>query len=216
MNYLNVSDIRNEFIDLLYEESFVIDKSGVKTLEIINASFIADEKLIFGSINQDYIQRELEWYKSQSLNINDIPEPIPEIWKQIAAKDGSINSNYGWCVHSSANGYQYDQVYFELKRNKNSRRAIMIYNRPSMHGDYNKNGMSDFMCTNTVQYLIRNNKLNALVYMRSNDAIFGYKNDYAWQEYVLNRMCEDLNIEIGNIYWNVASLHIYERHFGLI
>jgi thymidylate synthase len=77
------------------------------------------------------------------------------------------------------------------------------------------------MCTNAVQYLIRDGKVHALVYMRSNDAVFGYKNDYAWQKYVLQQLVSDLNdnwihVEVGNIYWNVASMHVYERHFHLI
>ena len=100
----------------------------------------------------------------------------------------------------------------------------MIYTRPSMHYDYNNGGMSDFMCTNTVQYLIRDNKLNALVYMRSNDAVFGYKNDYAWQRHVQYEVWDYLrnagpkfnDLGIGSIYWNVASLHVYERHFKFV
>ena len=187
----------------------------------MNASFIADDSIIFGSVNEDYIKRELDWYKSQSLNVNDIPGGTPEIWKQVSSKDGFINSNYGWCIYSKENGNQYNHVKSELSHNICSRRATMIYNRPSMHIDYNANGMSDFMCTNAVQYLIRDGKLHALVYMRSNDAVFGYKNDYAWQKYVLQQLVNDLNnnwmnIKEGNIYWNVASMHVYERHFYLV
>jgi thymidylate synthase len=52
--------------------------------------------------------------------------------------------------------------------------------------------------------------------MRSNDAIFGYKNDKAWQQHVLDKMANQLDIESGEIIWQVGSLHIYERHFGLI
>ena len=203
-------------------EDFVIDKTGVKTIEIMNASFFANQPTIFGTVNEDYVQRELEWYKSMSLNVNDIPGGPPEIWKMVANPNGYINSNYGWCIYSQQNGDQYQNVLNELVKNPLSRRATMIYNRPSMHEDYNKGGMSDFMCTNAVQYLIRNNKLNALVYMRSNDAVFGYKNDYAWQKYVLEQLVADLKnewletLEIGDIYWNVASLHVYERHFKFI
>lgn len=213
---MNVRDIRIELYNKLINEDFVTDKTGVKTVEIMNASFIANEPAIFGTVNQEYVERELEWYKSMSLNVNDIPGDTPAIWKMVADKDGFINSNYGWCILSKENGDQYENVANELVRNPDSRRATMIYNRPSMHKDYNKNGMSDFMCTNAVQYLVRDGKLNALVYMRSNDAVFGYKNDYAWQEYVLKSLCEDVNRPIGNIYWNVASLHVYERHFDLI
>ena len=197
-------------------EDFVTDKTGVKTIEIINASFFADQDAIFGTPNQEYIERELEWYKSMSLNVNDIPGGPPEIWKMVANPNGRINSNYGWCIYSFENGDQFNKVVEELKRNPDSRRGTMIYNRPSMHYDFNNSGMSDFMCTNAVQYLIRDGKVNALVYMRSNDAVFGYKNDYAWQKHVLQEVCNELNLPMGNIYWNVASLHVYERHFKFV
>jgi thymidylate synthase len=219
--YKNVSDIKSDFKQLLIDKNFVIDKTGVKTVEIINACFIADQNVIFGTLNEDYVSRELDWYKSQSLNVNDIKGGAPSIWKQVASSDGYINSNYGWCVYSEANFNQYKNVLLELSKNSCSRRAVMIYNRPSMHNDYNVDGMSDFMCTNSVQYLIRDGKLNALVYMRSNDAVFGYKNDYAWQQHVLKQLALDLkdnwmDVDVGEIYWNVASLHVYERHFAFI
>ena len=211
-----VGNIRNSFYQKLVKEEYVTDKTGVKTLEIMNASFIADHPAIIGTVNEDYVERELAWYKSQSLNVNDIPGETPAIWKAVATEDGYINSNYGWCIWSDENHNQYTNVLDELKNNPDSRRANMIYTRPTMHSDYNRNGMSDFMCTNNVQYLIRNGELNALVYMRSNDAVFGYKNDWAWQKHVLDSLCKELNVPAGQIYWNVSSLHIYERHFGLL
>ena len=211
-----VNNIRNIFKEKLKMQDFVTDKTGVKTVEIINASFFADQDAIFGTPNQDYIERELEWYKSKSLNVNDIPGGPPEIWKMVANPNGRINSNYGWCIYSFENGDQFNKVVEELKRTPDSRRGTMIYNRPSMHYDYNTAGMSDFMCTNTVQYLIRDGKVNALVYMRSNDAVFGYKNDYAWQKHVLQEVCDKLDLPMGSIFWNVASLHVYERHFKFI
>lgn len=213
---LKVKDIRNQFINLLSNEEFVIDKTGVKMLEIVGQSFLADEASIFGTVNTEYVKNELEWYISQSLNVNDIPGGPPTIWKQVADSNGFINSNYGWCIFSKENGSQFYNVFSELKTNPWSRRAIMIYNRPSMHTDYNKNGMSDFMCTNAVQFLIRNNKLNAVVQMRSNDVIFGFKNDYAWQKYVLDKLALALDITPGDIIWNAGSLHVYEKHFKLV
>lgn len=211
-----VNNVRLELKRQLEEGNFVTDKSGVKTIEIVNASFIATEPAIFGTINHDYVERELAWYKSMSLNVNDIPPPVPAIWKAVATPDGFINSNYGWAIYSTENGNQFKNVVADLKRNPDSRRATMIYNRPSMHKDYNADGMSDFMCTNAVQYLVREGHVHALVYMRSNDAVFGYKNDYAWQEHVLNEVAEEIQIPAGNIFWNVASLHVYERHFDLV
>jgi thymidylate synthase len=194
-----VSNIRNIFKEKLKMGDFVTDKTGVKTVEIINAAFFANEPAIFGTVNEDYVKRELEWYKSMSLNVNDIPGGPPEIWKMVASTTGRINSNYGWCIYSFENGDQFTKVVDELSVNPDSRRAVMIYTRPSMHYQYNTGGMSDFMCTNTVQYMIRNNKLHAMVYMRSNDAVFGYKNDYAWQKHVLLEVWEYLRHSFSNI-----------------
>jgi thymidylate synthase len=211
-----VTHIRQEFQYLLKNEAFIEDKTGVKMLEIRSASFIADEPSIFGTPNQDYIDRELAWYESQSLNVNDIPGGPPTIWKQVADKHGYINSNYGWCIFSKRNGSQYDNVVRELIAHPYSRRAVMIYTRPKMWEDYNLDGMSDFMCTNAVQYMIRYGRLNAVVQMRSNDVVFGYRNDYAWQKHVLQKLAKDLGVVEGDIYWNAGSLHVYERHFNMV
>ena len=65
--------------------------------------------------------------------------------------------------------------------------------------------------------------------MRSNDVIFGYRNDYAWAKHVLSRVVEEVNnrvrarynptfydYKVGDIYWYAANLHVYEQHFYLI
>jgi thymidylate synthase len=211
-----VEDIRDYFRSALDNEEFVIDKTGVKTIEMIGASFIANEDHIFGTPNQDYITREIEWYISKSLNVNDIRGNTPKIWQEVSDKDGFINSNYGYLIFSQENYNQFDRVVDELRSSPNSRRATMIYTRPSIWEEYNKNGMSDFICTNTVQYFIRDDKLISHVSMRSNDVVFGYNNDFAWQRYVSHLLCNYLNVELGKIIWNVGSLHVYERHFDLI
>lgn len=213
---LKVEHIREYFIQELKSERFVTDKTGVKTIEMIGATFEADEPTIFGKVNQDYVDRELAWYKSKSLSVYDIPAPVPEIWKQVADENGYINSNYGWCIWSDDNYGQYWKVLNELRENPNSRRAVMIYTRPTMWYDYNFNGMSDFMCTNAVQYMIRDNELIAVVQMRSNDVVFGYRNDFAWQDHVVKLLGAALGIEKTKVIWHVGNLHVYERHFDMV
>lgn len=211
-----VKDIRDEFAQLYSADEFVIDKTGVEVVEIIGAQFIVNEDAIFGTPNDDWHGRELQWYKSQSLNVFDIPPPVPSIWIKVADSDGRINSNYGHMIWSKENGNQYDNVLSELKSNSFSRRAQMIYTRPSMHSDYNRGGMSDFCCTSAVQYFIRNNKLISYVSMRSNDAVHGFKGDSYFQKYVQSTLANELGIEVGDLIWNVGSLHIYSRHFSMI
>lgn len=225
MKHLRTADIRDALASLYKQGKFSTDKTGVKTVEIVGASFVADEPTIFGSLNDEYIKKELDWYLSQSLYVKDIGDPVPKIWTQVASSEGKINSNYGYLIYSEDNGLQFDSVLEELLSNKDSRRAVMIYTRPSMHKDYNANGMSDFVCTNAVQYLIRDGALHTIVQMRSNDVVFGYRNDYAWQQYVSSSLVQQYNdclqdaseeIVLGGITWQVGSLHVYERHFSMI
>ena len=220
MRTYSVSDIRQFFIDELNDGAFTKDRSGQKTIELIGASFLADEPAIFGEVNQDYVDNELRWYESESTNIYDIyddpnKEP-PQAWQYSANTHGEINSNYGFLIWNNRFHCQYERALEELEENPDSRRAIMIYNRPDIWMEYNNNGKNDFICTNAVTYYIRNDELQAVVQMRSNDVVFGYKNDYAWQQYVLDSLANDLGIQPGFITWQVQNLHVYERHFHLV
>ena len=234
---MQVADIRKHFIKELKNENFTTDKTGQRTIEMLVASFIAREPSIFGVPNEEYINSEILWYSSHSTNINDIyiddREP-PKAWQLSANQFGEINSNYGYLIWSDRYHQQYGMALDELIRNPDSRRASMIYQRPSIWVEYEENGKNDFICTNAVTYYIRNGKLHAVVQMRSNDVVFGYKNDYAWQLHVLNMMIADINasnkadrdlgygdmnqedLAAGNITWQVQNLHVYERHFDLV
>tara|TARA_R110002012_G_scaffold215674_3_gene386704 strand:+ start:5307 stop:5963 length:657 start_codon:yes stop_codon:yes gene_type:complete len=217
MKRCNVEHIRKEFIRL--KENKLISDNG--TYEILNASFISNDLVIFGELNEKYVESEVKWYLSESRNINDIEGKIPSIWKEVATKDGLINSNYGWCILSEENGSQFVNALDKLKNNKLSRQATMIYIRPSMHADAVRDGMNDFMCTYSAQLMIRNDYLYYHVYMRSNDAVFGYKNDSCWHHFIHEWSYKELkktykHLRFGPLFWNAATLHIYPRHFDLI
>ena len=210
------ADIRVKIIESYKNRDFVTDKTGAKMIELIGQSFLADKDFILREPNYDYIQRELEWYESESLYVEDIPGETPAIWKSVSSKHGKINSNYGYLIYSSENGNQYEHVLNELQKNPESRRAVMIYNRPSMHTDYCFDGMSDFVCTFANSFFIRNNKLVSHYVMRSNDAVFGYNNDVHWALYVQKSVAKELNVEVGDLIWTASSFHVYERHFNFI
>ena len=232
---IKTRDIKKEFIAKLSEKEFIQDRSGQKTIEILGASFLADKPAIFGTPNESYIEIEKEWYESQSTNVNWIKETynrnIPEAWKLAANDFGQINSNYGHLIYANKYYNQYGMVLDELLGNIDGRRATMVYTRPSIWEEYNEDGKNDFICTNAVTYYIRDGKIHCVVQMRSNDVVFGYKNDYAWQLYVLEQLTADYNdcylsqaadadyrreMEVGDIIWQVQNLHVYERHFDLV
>lgn len=206
-----VQDIRDQIVEKFLNNDFVGN-----TVELIGATFIADEDCIFGEVNNEWFKRELKWYESISLNVNDIEGNIPAIWKQVATPDGFINSNYGWAIWSEENGRQYCNVLQKLKADRNTRQGQMIYTRPTMHSEWNANGKKDFICTIANQFFIRNDKLVSHYIMRSNDLQYGYRGDRFWALEVQRRLAKDLDIEIGDLIWSVSSAHFYDRHYYLI
>ena len=230
MNIRNMETIRREFLHSYNNGDTVEDKSGCRVIELLGTSFLANEETLFGLPNYKYIDHEISWYYSKSRSVHDIEGITPKIWLEVADSFGLINSNYGWCIFSNKrddpvfhNFAQYHNVVKTLKRDPSSRQAVMIYTRPSMHYDATEDGRSDFICTNTVQYLLREGKLNAIVNMRSNDVVFGYRNDFAWQFAILQSLVDDINAEssntrisFGDIIWQTGSLHMYERDFWML
>ena len=238
---LKTEDIKQLLIEKYKNDDFRETKTGVKTVELQGIQFEADKDSIIREPNYDYAKREIEWYESQSLNVNDIPGGAPTIWKQCADVNGDINSNYGWMIYSKENGSQYNNCLWQLINDPATREAVMIYNRPSMHVDAFANHKHDFCCTYAVQCFLNpiynyhtmpdGNKiklgietysLDYHVYMRSCDAVFGYCNDYLHHNHVFNKILKDLNeafnleIQRGKMIWNAGSLHVYERHFKFL
>ena len=213
--YSNTNGILLQLQDKWRNKEF--DPTG--NISILGASFVANKDHILKEPNHEYIKAEIEWYKSQSLSVKDLFEIYGKkvkIWDAIKDREGFINSNYGWCIWSEENQLQYNMAYTELYTNPKSRRAVMIYNRPTMHNDFWNTGGDDFICTNAVHYYIVDGILRCVVQMRSNDAVFGYNNDYAWQRHVLFTLARDLYVKPGRIFWQVANFHVYPRHFHLI
>lgn len=192
-------------------------------VEIKGASFEADKPAIIGQPNARYIAEELEWYEGMDLSIHSMKH-VPVMWKRTADSEGRVNSNYGWVFWSKENGDQFGNVVLELRRDFASRRALAIYTRPSMHVDQKLSGDGqDFMCTNAVAYSIDpdRHELDVVVQMRSNDVVFGYRNDYAWQQYAAMYVVAELqqdwpSLTMGTMFWQAQSLHVYPRHYHLL
>lgn len=211
---IHVADIRSAFVKQKAE------RKDDEMLELLNVCFKADEDIIFGEENEAYVGKELAWYDSQHLSIATMPDP-PKIWQKVSGVSGQVNSNYGWMVYSPENQEQFWKCRDELLSNSESRRAVMIYMRPSMYTDATAHGKNDFVCTWGTQFFIRDNVLTQTVSMRSNDAVFGYKNDVRWHQLIHERLWRSLRQKYsrlvpGPITWMVGSLHVYPRHHRMV
>lgn len=196
----------------------IVKIRDLKTVELLNetiefdanSSGIINIKDIFKT-SEKYIRAEQDWYYSQNPNNRDIKEHA-QIWSTASDKHGMTNSNYGFLMFSPQNGYQFDNVVKELKRDVHSRRAVAYYTNPFMHYV----GGNDHVCTMYVSYTVRDGLLHAFVSMRSNDIRFGLIGaDLDWQIHMLTRVRNALgNIyELGSVHWHAVSLHLYEKHF---
>jgi len=214
-----VADVRAIFAGM-HERGEHIDtiKSG-KMLEVQGLAFVADENNIFGKLNHEYADCEVEWFKSMSRNVDGLFHmwgKKVQIWDMIADNNRNVNSNYGYLAMHPDNGSQTDKVIATLKRDRTSRQAAAIYTRPSIHEEWNVDGMSDFICTNAVMYNVRDDVLTTTVQMRSNDIIFGFRADMHWHLWCSQMIADAVGAKLGPIMWQVASAHVYSRHFKLI
>lgn len=101
-----------------------------------------------------------------------------------------------------------DKVIRLLKNDTNCRQAVIpIYDR----GDVDC-GSKDVPCTLFIQFLIRNNKLNVIVSMRSNDIYLGFPYDIFNFSMLQEYIAVMLGIEIGSYTHMVGSMHYYLRN----
>lgn len=166
-----------------------------------------------------YISAEFLWY---FLGRNDVEfiKKYASFWEMIQNEDGTVNSSYGNLLFKKKNRFaktQYGWALDCLKKDSDSRQAIMHFNLPEHQYDGNK----DFVCTLYGIWQIRENRLNLTIHMRSNDAILGTPTDIAFFTVLQQQMLSHLkptypNLELGKYTHIIDSYHVYDRNFKLV
>ena len=106
---------------------------------------------------------------------------------------------------------QFDFIVNELKRNPDSRRAVIVVR------DKEKDmASSDPACLQHIQYFIRKGALHCKVLFRSNDAVKAtFMNAFALIM-LQKRFADWLGVKMGTYTHRANSFHCYERDFGLL
>ena len=153
----------------------------------------------------EYAEAEWQWYLSGDRNISKLGllyGKVPAIWKQMADKDGNVNSNYGWQWKRSD---QLENVIETLKNFPETRQAaISIYD-----GKEISKYKHDTPCTYAVQFTILHGKLDMSVLMRSNDLWYGFCNDQYQFSNLQMYVAYQLDIPVGIYYHYAHNLHLY-------
>lgn len=164
-------------------------------------------------LNLDYIKKEFLWYLRGDKYDTSIGESA-KMWLDIVNKDGSINSNYGQYIFGDQQ--QFWNVVRILENDKDSRRAsISILNSDHLMSD-----TKDVPCTYSLNFRIREHRLEMTVHMRSQDAIFGMGNDAPAFSFIHEMVYEALKPTYEGLicgrYFHIAdSFHVYEKHFEM-
>jgi thymidylate synthase len=116
---------------------------------------------------------------------------------------GLIDGAYGPRINQ---GNQLNHCYELLMEDKDSRQAVITIN------DWTDRKKSlDKPCTLSLQFLIRDGKLDMITTMRSNDIMWGLCLDIPAFCFIQEVMAYWLNVEIGNYIHQPASLHWYNN-----
>jgi len=164
-----------------------------------------------------YFVAETLWY----LNADDSTEWISyyaPFWSNISDNNKTANSAYGARIFKThprignGNIVQWDYVKEELRKDPDSRRAVIHIRTPSDSILDSK----DVPCTLSLQFFIRENKLSLHVSMRSSDIILGLAYDVPAFTTIQEILANELGVELGEYIHTSNSLHCYERDFEML
>ncbi|HYC88787.1 MAG TPA: thymidylate synthase [Thermoanaerobaculia bacterium] len=156
---------------------------------------------------------EFAWHAAGSDELSFVAYYAPR-WRDFADDDTRVTGScYGAKIFGSQFGTsQWQQLTDTLRDDVHSRRAILSLwdiARPTT------SDVKDVPCTCTIQFLIRDHAVHAVVHMRSNDVIWGLPYDFFFFTMLQELLAEQLNLPLGTYTHFASSMHIYDRHFAL-
>jgi thymidylate synthase len=156
---------------------------------------------------------EALWYLSGSDELTPISYYAPSIANYSA--DGRVlnGTAYGKRIFRMGESRldQWRQVRQVLKQDRDSKRAVIqVFEASELTDPAN----IDVACTLALQFLIRNEKLSLIAFMRANDCYRGMVSDVFSFTFLQELMARELHIEVGPYYHCAGSLHLYDTDFN--
>lgn len=158
------------------------------------------------NISKKYLLAELLWYVNERNDVEFIGQ-FASLWKSISDDGKTSNSAYGYILGKKYGFSQIEQIIEVLKKDHNSRRAVLNISDPSI----DRVNTKDMQCTVCLQFLLRENKLHCTTYMRSNDVWFGLPYDVVYFTFLQKYIAYRLGVGFGTYTHFVGSMHMYLR-----
>lgn len=155
-----------------------------------------------------YAAAELLWYMSREDNVAGIVPYAPQ-YARFAEGDGKAFGAYGRRLANNANSEDLlNYAMMRLRSDMSTRQCVVsLWNPRDLMERKN-----DIPCTVCWQFIVRQERLHMLVYMRSNDVWLGLPYDVFCFTSVQAMMAKELGVKLGEYVHNVGSLHLYEKN----
>jgi len=124
--------------------------------------------------------------------------------------DFKINAGWDYTYHDRFARYL-PYVLGELKRSRESRRAVI-----SIRDNEADSRSSDPACMQSIQYFIRDNKLDCMVLFRSNDLPEAFFFNAFGLIMLQEKIAGELEVGVGTYTHRSNSMHCYEKDFQLL
>lgn len=147
---------------------------------------------------------ELCWYLAGSDDLEHIAHYLPKYRE--SADDGVLLGAYGPRLRGTGDGGQIRRVVEQLRRKPASRQAVIQI----LRADDLDSGQHDVPCTIALQFVVRQDRVSLVTFMRSNDALWGLPHDVFAFTMLQEIVARELGLEVGPYMHHVGSLHLYE------
>ncbi len=149
---------------------------------------------------------ELAWYLAASNDAEFIIYYL-SMYKNETEIDGTIHGAYGPRLFTEGWHNQFENVIDLLRRKPSSRKAVIqLFDSGDLAGTYR-----DVPCTCTLQFMVRDGRLDMVTSMRSNDAYRGLPHDVFSFTMIQEIAARMLGVEPGEYNHFAASLHLYDK-----
>lgn len=170
-----------------------------------------------------YAGAEVLWYLSRTGKIKMIQHYAPSYPKWANEDDDGDLEMYGAVgarlIHEQWDDrgnleeeFQLENAVELLQRHPNTRQCVIALWNPSDLSHAIDGDKNNLPCYISMQFILRNNKLNLIVYMRSNDVWLGAPYDIYAFICIQKLIADCVGAKVGTYTHQVGSLHIYDKH----
>lgn len=190
--------------------NFVISKPFLKKKEMLEFMFKEEADNI-----EEYCKQELlDRVNRAGLNPGNSYKIRLDLWQSLMSKKDGEKFDYTYSERINFHN-QLDNAIAALKEDEHSRRAMIMIFKPE-DTDESMGFETRIPCSVSYQFLIRNNKLMMIYYIRSNDLFRHFAVDIwmagALQDYIVEQLKPVYpNLKSGSLNYYCGSLHAYNE-----